>query len=115
MSLSKFLTGFAVGAAIGAVAGILLAPKSGAETREMIGEMASDVARKTDETVKDTQLEDSEIHQLRIYLRDTSLLLLHLEECALELLPSLLISLVLLDQVLEFFLLLLLSTHTMKS
>ena len=55
MSLSKFLTGFAVCAAIGAVAGILLAPKSGAETREMIGEMASDVARKTDETVKDIQ------------------------------------------------------------
>ena len=47
MSVTKFLTGFAVGAAIGAIAGILLAPKSGAETREMIGDMASDVARKT--------------------------------------------------------------------
>lgn len=46
MSVTKFLTGFAVGAAIGAIAGILLAPKSGAETREMIGDMASDVARK---------------------------------------------------------------------
>ena len=34
MSVTKFLTGFAVGAAIGAIAGILLAPKSGAETRE---------------------------------------------------------------------------------
>ena len=52
MSVTKFLTGFAVGAAIGAIAGILLAPKSGAETREMIGDMASDVARKT---VKDLQ------------------------------------------------------------
>ena len=29
MSVTKFLTGFAVGAAIGAIAGILLAPKSG--------------------------------------------------------------------------------------
>ena len=37
MSVTKFLTGFAVGAAIGAIAGILLAPKSGAETREMLG------------------------------------------------------------------------------
>ncbi len=55
MSVTKFLTGFAGGAAIGAIAGILLAPKSGAETREMIGDMASDVARKTDETVKDLQ------------------------------------------------------------
>ena len=52
MSVQKFLAGFAVGAAIGAVAGILLAPKSGAETREMLGDMASDVAKRTEE-VKD--------------------------------------------------------------
>ena len=55
MSVQKFLAGFAVDAAIGAVAGILLAPKSGAETREMLGDMASDMAKKTDETVKDIQ------------------------------------------------------------
>ena len=55
MSVQKFLAGFAVGAAIGDVAGILLAPKSGAETREMLGDMASDMAKKTDETVKDIQ------------------------------------------------------------
>ena len=55
MSVQKFLAGFAVGAAIGAVAGILLAPKSGAETREMLGDMASHMAKKTDETVKDIQ------------------------------------------------------------
>ena len=53
MSVTRFLAGFAIGAAIGAVAGILLAPKSGAETREMLGDMASDMAKKTDETVKD--------------------------------------------------------------
>ena len=44
MSVTRFLAGFAIGAAIGAVAGILLAPKSGAETREMLGDMASDMA-----------------------------------------------------------------------
>ena len=55
MSVTRFLAGFAIGAAIGAVAGILLAPKSGAETREMLGDMASDKAKKTDETVKDIQ------------------------------------------------------------
>ena len=55
MSVQKFLAGFAVGAGIGAVAGILLAPKSGADTREMLGDMASDMAKKTDETVKDIQ------------------------------------------------------------
>ena len=55
MSVTRFLAGFAIGATIGAVAGILLAPKSGAETREMLGNMASDMAKKTDATVKDIQ------------------------------------------------------------
>lgn len=53
MSVGRFLSGFAIGAALGAVAGILLAPKSGKETREMLGDMAQDMARKTDETVQD--------------------------------------------------------------
>ena len=51
MSVGKFLAGFAIGAAIGAVTGILLAPKSGEETREQLGKMASELADKTDETV----------------------------------------------------------------
>ena len=55
MSVSKFLAGFAVGAGLGALAGILLAPQSGEETREALGTMAKDVAQKTDETVKDIQ------------------------------------------------------------
>ncbi len=55
MSVSRFLAGFAVGAGLGAIAGILLAPQSGEETREMLGSMAKDVAEKTDETVKDIQ------------------------------------------------------------
>ena len=38
MSVTRFLAGFAVGAAIGAVAGILLAPKSGEETRNDLNE-----------------------------------------------------------------------------
>ena len=53
MSISRFLAGVAVGTAIGAIAGILLAPQSGEETREQLGKMASDLAEKTDETVKD--------------------------------------------------------------
>lgn len=55
MSLSKFLGGFAVGAALGAIAGILLAPKSGAETRQMIADGAKDMARRADETAKQIQ------------------------------------------------------------
>ena len=33
MSITRFLAGFAIGATLGAVAGLLLAPKSGEETR----------------------------------------------------------------------------------
>lgn len=55
MSINKFFTGVIVGAAIGAIAGVLLAPQSGEQTREAIGNMAKDVADKTDKTVKDIQ------------------------------------------------------------
>ena len=41
------------GAALGAVAGVLLAPQSGEETRDKLGKLASDLADKTDETVQD--------------------------------------------------------------
>ena len=55
MSVTRFFTGVAIGAAIGAIAGVLLAPQSGEETRESIGNMAKGVAKKTDKTVKDIQ------------------------------------------------------------
>lgn len=61
MSVMRFLAGFAIGATIGAVAGVLLAPKSGEETREMLGEIASDLAKKTDATVKDIQKKADDI------------------------------------------------------
>ena len=53
MSVGKFLTGVVLGAAIGGIAGVLLAPKSGEETRNDISDMAKNVAEKTDQTVKD--------------------------------------------------------------
>ncbi len=55
MSASKFLAGFIVGGAIGAIAGILLAPKSGKETREFLANSAKEAASKADETVKEIQ------------------------------------------------------------
>ncbi len=55
MSAAKFFAGFIVGGAIGAIAGILLAPKSGEETRALIADSAKDVARRADETVKEIQ------------------------------------------------------------
>ena len=55
MSAGKFLAGFIVGGAIGAIAGILLAPKSGEETRALIADSAKDAVRRADETVKEIQ------------------------------------------------------------
>ena len=53
MSAGKFLAGFIVGGALGAVAGILLAPKSGEETRSMLADGAKDALKRADETVKE--------------------------------------------------------------
>ena len=55
MSAAKFLAGFIVGGAVGAIAGILLAPKSGEETREMIADSAKSAVSRANETVKEIQ------------------------------------------------------------
>lgn len=55
MSAGKFIAGFIVGGAIGAIAGILLAPKSGEETRNDIANSAKDMLKKADETAKQIQ------------------------------------------------------------
>lgn len=55
MSAGKFLAGFVVGGALGAIAGILLAPQAGEETRELLSDVSKDVVNKTDRTVKDIQ------------------------------------------------------------
>ena len=55
MSATKFLAGFIVGGAIGAIAGILLAPKSGEETRAMLADGAKEAMKRADETVKEIQ------------------------------------------------------------
>ena len=55
MSATKFLAGFIVGGAIGAIAGVLLAPKSGEETRAMIADGAKEAMKRADETVKQIQ------------------------------------------------------------
>lgn len=55
MSAGRFLAGFVVGGALGALAGVLLAPQSGEETRELLSDASKDLADKTDKTVKDIQ------------------------------------------------------------
>ncbi len=54
-STGKFLTGMIIGGAIGAIAGILLAPKSGEETRAELCESTKDLLKRADETVKEIQ------------------------------------------------------------
>lgn len=55
MSATKFLAGFIVGGAIGALAGVLLAPKSGEETRQLIADGAKEMVDRANETVKEIQ------------------------------------------------------------
>ena len=55
MSAGKFFAGFIVGGALGAIAGILLAPKSGEETRALLADGAKDAMKRADETVKQIQ------------------------------------------------------------
>jgi len=57
----KFLAGFIVGGAVGAIAGILLAPKSGAETREILKNSAVDAKKKAEETVKEIQAKADDV------------------------------------------------------
>jgi len=52
MSVGKFLAGFTIGAALGAITGILLAPKSGEETRKNIENVVSDMAQKYTPEIK---------------------------------------------------------------
>lgn len=58
---SKFLAGFLVGGAVGAIAGILLAPKSGAETREILKNSTVDALKKADATVKEIQAKADDV------------------------------------------------------
>lgn len=55
MSVGRFIAGFIVGGAVGAVVGILLAPQSGEDTREMLTEGAQDACKKAKTTVREIQ------------------------------------------------------------
>ncbi|MDP2917128.1 MAG: YtxH domain-containing protein [Dehalococcoidia bacterium] len=48
-SLSNFALGLIVGAAIGAAVGLLYAPRSGKETRELLGKRASELRDKAED------------------------------------------------------------------
>jgi gas vesicle protein len=52
-SFGKFVTGALVGGAVGAVIGMLLAPRSGAETRELIREEFESRYRESSDTLRE--------------------------------------------------------------
>lgn len=58
---TKFLCGFLIGGAVGAIAGILLAPKSGEETRKMLKDSTMDALKKADATVKEIQAKADDV------------------------------------------------------
>lgn len=53
MSSDKFLAGFVAGGLLGAIAGILLAPSSGKETRDMIVEKSQMTKTKLEDSLND--------------------------------------------------------------
>jgi len=61
MCIGRFLTGFIVGSAVGGVVGILLAPRSGEETREMLVDKSEEVYQTTENSVKELQSKATEV------------------------------------------------------
>ena len=49
MSVGKFFVGFVVGGAVGALVGVLLAPRAGEETREILSDSTSEVYDRAEE------------------------------------------------------------------
>ena len=61
MSVLRFMAGVLVGGAVGAVLGVLYAPKSGEETREMIAETSKDLYDKAQDSVSELQEKANEV------------------------------------------------------
>jgi gas vesicle protein len=57
----NFLAGLGVGALVGAVAALLLAPKSGKDTREDIRAAADDLRHKADKVIADLSVSSEEL------------------------------------------------------
>jgi len=55
MSVGKFLAGFIIGGAVGGVIGVLLAPRSGEDTRQMLSEKSNDMCKNTESSIKELQ------------------------------------------------------------
>lgn len=61
MSIDRLFAGFIVGGALGALAGILLAPSSGEQTRKELTKKTSRVISKAESSAKDIQAKTEHI------------------------------------------------------
>lgn len=61
--LQSFVIGALVGAAVGAALGILLAPQSGAETRKLLREKATEMSGKLQEEVEELKQKATELRE----------------------------------------------------
>ncbi len=61
MSIDRLFAGFIVGGALGALAGILLAPSSGEQTRKVISKKTSKVMSQAESSAKDIQAKTEHI------------------------------------------------------
>jgi len=55
MSVGKFFAGFIIGGCVGGVIGVLLAPRSGEETRQMLAENSSELYKNAESSIKEIQ------------------------------------------------------------
>lgn len=61
MSIGKFIAGFAAGSILGGLIGIILAPQSGEETREMLADKSKEMYGKAQDTVSEIQSKADDI------------------------------------------------------
>jgi len=61
MCTSRFLGGFLMGAAVGGVLGLLLAPRSGEETRELLIDKSEEAYKFSEDSIKDIQDKASDV------------------------------------------------------
>ena len=61
MCIGRFLGGFVVGAAMGGVIGLLLAPRSGEETRELLLDKTEEVYKTSEDSLKEIQTKANDV------------------------------------------------------